>query len=100
MLARLKDRRCTRGSRSESVDIIRIERGGGDPKNIVIAYCEWDPSLDGKNLAEVTRLRGMEPTVENAAEAAMWIVKKGGCQGIFHAIAEEDLERILRYRRP
>ena len=27
----------------------------------------------------------------------MWIVEQGGCQGIFHAIGEEDLERILRH---
>lgn len=25
----------------------------------------------------------------------MWIVEQGGCGGIFHAIGEEDLERIL-----
>ena len=34
-------------------------------------------------------------TIENAAETAMWIVMEGGCQGIFHAISEEDLQRIL-----
>jgi N-acyl-D-amino-acid deacylase len=25
----------------------------------------------------------------------MWIVEQGGCQGIFHAIGEQDLERIM-----
>jgi dihydroorotase/N-acyl-D-amino-acid deacylase len=39
----------------------------------------------------------MDPTVVNAAEAAMWIVEQGNCSGIFHAIAEEDLRRILRH---
>src|SRR6185437_10166595 len=43
------------------------------------------------------RLRGMEPTIENAAEAALWIVENGGCSGIFHAINEADLERILKH---
>jgi N-acyl-D-amino-acid deacylase len=42
-------------------------------------------------------MRGMEPTLENAAEAALWITEQGGCQGIFHAINEEDLQRILRH---
>ncbi|HSL69273.1 MAG TPA: amidohydrolase family protein, partial [Longimicrobiales bacterium] len=51
----------------------------------------------GKNLAEVTRMRGLEPTIENAAEAVLWITEKGGCQGVFHAINEEDLQRILRH---
>jgi dihydroorotase/N-acyl-D-amino-acid deacylase len=42
-------------------------------------------------------MRGLAPTIEDAAEAAMWMVGSGGCQGIFHAIGEEDLERILRH---
>jgi dihydroorotase/N-acyl-D-amino-acid deacylase len=95
--ARLKDP-ATRGEiKAEIVRIIQNERGGGDPKNVVLAGCSWDESLAGKNLADVTRLRGMEPTIVNAAEAGMWIVEQGDCQGIFHAIAEADLERILRH---
>src|SRR5262249_54908092 len=31
-----------------------------------------------------------------AADTVLWIVEQGGCQGIFHAIGEEDLVRILR----
>jgi len=83
--------------KTETIRIIKNERGGGEPKNIVIAACGWDPSLAGKNLSEVTRLRGMEPTIENAAETALWIVERGGASGIFHAINESDLERILKH---
>ena len=39
----------------------------------------------------------MAPTLENAAEAGIWLVEQGNCQGIFHAISEQDLERILRH---
>jgi N-acyl-D-amino-acid deacylase len=35
--------------------------------------------------------------LEQAAEAALWLVEQGGCQGVFHAIGEEDLVRILRH---
>lgn len=97
MLLRLKNPTTRKEIMTETVRLIREERGGGDPKNIVLARCEWDPSLAGKNLTDVTRLRGMEPTVENAAEAAMWIVEQGSCQGIFHAMSEQDLERILQH---
>jgi dihydroorotase/N-acyl-D-amino-acid deacylase len=45
----------------------------------------------------VTRARGTDPTIEHAADAAIWIVEQGGCQGIFHAMSEEDLVRILRH---
>ena len=74
---------------------IKFDRGAGDPKNISVSSCAWDPSLAGKNLAEITRQRGLEPSIENAAETAMFIVEKGGAQGIFHAIDEKDLERII-----
>ncbi len=62
-----------------------------------IARCDWDDALAGKTLADVMRDRGADPTLEEAAEAAIWIVEQGGCQGIFHAIGEEDLVRILRH---
>jgi dihydroorotase/N-acyl-D-amino-acid deacylase len=97
ILNRLKDPATRAKIKAETIRIIQNERGGGDPKNIVIAGCGWDATLAGKNLAEVTRLRGMEPTVENAAEAGLWIVEQGGCSGIFHAINEADLERILKH---
>jgi dihydroorotase/N-acyl-D-amino-acid deacylase len=80
-----------------SVAMIRDERGGGDPRNVQLASCGFDASLAGKTLADLTRQRGMEPTIENAAEATLWIVEQGGCQGIFHAMHDDDLERILRH---
>jgi dihydroorotase/N-acyl-D-amino-acid deacylase len=94
---RLSDPTTRARIRAETATIIRLERGGGDPKNVVIANCSWDATLAGKNLADITRLRGMEPTIENAAEATLWITEQGGCQGIFHAINEQDLVRILRH---
>src|SRR6185295_13873327 len=48
-----------------------------------------------KNLAEIAQARGLEPTAENAAEVVAWLVERGGCRGVFHAIAEEDLQRVI-----
>jgi dihydroorotase/N-acyl-D-amino-acid deacylase len=81
----------------ETARIILEERGGGDPNNVQLARCDWDASLAGKRLGDVTKGRGLEPTVDNAAATALWIVEKGGCSGIFHAIGEDDLQRILRH---
>jgi dihydroorotase/N-acyl-D-amino-acid deacylase len=94
-LKRLKDPSTRAKIKAESVAIIRDERGGGDPKNVVIAANQWDATMAGKNLAEVTASRKLPVTLENAAETAMWIVEQGNAQGIFHAIGEEDLQRIL-----
>jgi N-acyl-D-amino-acid deacylase len=97
VLGRLRDPATRARIKEETVRILRLERGGGDPTNVVVASCTWDSTLAGKNLADVARLRGLDPTLEHAAEAAFWIVERGGCQGIFHAINEADLERILRH---
>jgi dihydroorotase/N-acyl-D-amino-acid deacylase len=97
MLARLRDPATRARVKRESAEIIRLERGGGDPKNVVIASCTWDESLAGKTLADVARLRGLEPSIDNVAEAALWITERGGCQGVFHAISEQDLIRIMQH---
>jgi N-acyl-D-amino-acid deacylase len=97
VLARLADPATRAKIKSDVVRVIMNERGGGDPKNIVVASCDWEASLAGRSLSEITRIRGLQPTVEDAAEAALWMVQSGGCQGIFHAIGEDDLERILRH---
>jgi quercetin dioxygenase-like cupin family protein len=94
-LKRLKDPATRAKIKAESVRIIRDERGGGDPKNVQVSNCQFDPALAGKNLAQITEGRKLPVTLENAAETALWIVEQGGCGGIFHAIGEEDLQRIL-----
>jgi dihydroorotase/N-acyl-D-amino-acid deacylase len=94
--ARLRDAAQRARVKAAIVESLTVDRGGGDAKNVQIASCAWDPALAGKNLAEITRARGAEPTLEAAAETVMWIVEQGGAQGIFHAIDEADLERILR----
>jgi N-acyl-D-amino-acid deacylase len=96
-LARLKDPATRAKIKSESIAMIRDERGGGDPKNVQFASCGFDPTLAGKTLADATKRRDKEPTIENAADTTLWIVEQGGCQGIFHAMSEPDLERILRH---
>ncbi len=82
--------------KAEIVHNIRDGRGGGDPKNVVIVNCGFDPSLAGKSLADLTRARNVEVTNENAAETAMTLQEKGGCSAVYHAIDEADIERIMR----
>jgi dihydroorotase/N-acyl-D-amino-acid deacylase len=96
-LARLKESGAREKAKAGIVMMIRDERGGGDPKNVQFASCGFDPALAGKTLADLTKARGMAPTIRNAAEVVMWIVEQGGCQGIFHAMSERDLVRILRH---
>ena len=94
---RLKDPATRAKIRADTIVAIRDARGGGDPKNVQFASCGFDASLAGKTLADLTKQRGLEPTIENAAETTLWLVEQGGCQGIFHAMSDEDVQRILAH---
>jgi dihydroorotase/N-acyl-D-amino-acid deacylase len=94
---RLKDPATRAKVLADTIVAIRDARGGGDPKNVQFANCAFDTSLNGKTLADLTRQRGLEPTIGNAAETTLWLVEQGGCQGIFHAMSDADVERILAH---
>ena len=79
------------------VDRILYDRGGGSPANIVISFCAWDTSLEGKSLADIAIDRGIEASPGNAAEIAMEIISNGGAQAVYHAMSEEDVERIMQH---
>lgn len=92
---RLKDPATREKIKAATAELIRMERGAGDPANVVISLCRWDASLSGKNLSQLAQARGMAPTPENAAEIVAWLVENGSCQGVFHAMSEEDLLRVI-----
>ena len=97
MLKGLRDEN-TRGKVLAAITTaIETDRGGGDPANVVLAACEWDPSLAGKSLAQVLRDRGRPVTIPRAAELVVEIVEKGNCRAVYHAINEDDLVRIMRH---
>lgn len=84
--------------RAEIVRRILEDRGGGDPANVVLASCRFDPALAGKSLADLARARGLASTAENAADIAIDLQLRGGCSAVYHAISEEDVERVLAFR--
>lgn len=96
-LKRIKDAGSRADILAETIRLLQEERGGGDPQNVQLSRCQWNPSLDGKRLGDVTKGRGLEPTFRNAADTVLWIVENGGCGGIYHAIDEQDLQRVLRH---
>ena len=97
MLERLKDPDTRTRVRSDAVRIIIEERGGGDPKNVVVSRCDAVPSAVGRNLSELTVRRGVEATVANAAETLLGILEQDDCRGVFHAMSDADVDRIIRH---
>jgi dihydroorotase/N-acyl-D-amino-acid deacylase len=74
-------------------------RGRNDPANVQLAYCDFDHTLDGLNLAELLTRRGREVTIDNAATLIIELQEAGGCQAIYHAMHPEDVITILRHPR-
>jgi N-acyl-D-amino-acid deacylase len=97
MLERLKDPAARARARTEAVRIINEERGGGDPKNVVVSRCDAVPSAVGKNLSQLTRERGVDVTTANAADTLLQILEQDDCRGVFHAMDEADVDRIIRH---
>jgi dihydroorotase/N-acyl-D-amino-acid deacylase len=65
---------------------------------VVLASCAWNPGLAGKSLGQVLRDRRRRPvTIQEATTLVVEIVENGNCVGVYHAIGEQDLERILRH---
>ncbi|MBI1765972.1 MAG: D-aminoacylase [Acidobacteria bacterium] len=96
LVKRLEDPATRAKIKAAIIENIKFDRGGGDPKNVYIARCTWDQSLEGKNLAEITKARGRSTSFEDAAETTLELVARGGASAIFHAINEDDLVRILK----
>jgi len=96
LVKRLQDPALRERIRKEVVYRILHDRGAGDPANVVMASCGFDPSLAGKDLARITRERGRKVTAESAAETAIEIQLQGGCAAVYHAVSEADVERILQ----
>ncbi|HUR32647.1 MAG TPA: D-aminoacylase [Vicinamibacterales bacterium] len=97
MLERLRDEPSLRRTLTAITSSIENDRGGGDPANIVLAACPFDPSLAGKNLSQVLRDRKRPATADQAADLVIEIVQRGGCSAVYHAISEDDLVRIMKH---
>ncbi len=93
--ARIADAAQRARIKASIIENLEFDRGGGDPKNVQIANARWDPSMAGKTLADLVRAKGQAVSFDTAAEVVIEIVRRGGAQGIFHAIDEADLRRIL-----
>jgi dihydroorotase/N-acyl-D-amino-acid deacylase len=83
--------------KAEIAHLILTDRGAGDLSRIQFAGVKWKPDLVGRTLRDWCAERGMEPVADNGAELVIEAQLAGGASCIFHAIAEEDVERIMRH---
>jgi len=87
LIERLKDAAARRGVRKESAGRIAWMGGAG---KITIAGFKPDPSLEGKSLAEIARLRRRDPVA-----TAMDLIVEGEPSAIFHALRPADVRQVV-----
>lgn len=97
LLERLRDPQTGSKVRTEIAGSLQAERGSGNPDNVVLASCPWNPTLAGKSLGQVLRDRRRPVTIPEATNVVVEIVENGNCVAVFHASGEEDLVRILKH---
>ena len=73
------------------------DRGGNDLNRVQFALVEWDRSLEGKTLHDWAMREGLESTPETGAQLVIEAVRRGGASAIFHAMSEEDVDRIMAH---
>jgi dihydroorotase/N-acyl-D-amino-acid deacylase len=73
------------------------DRGGNDLRRVQFAIVRWDRSLEGKTLHDWAVRQGLESTPETGARLVIEAVRRGGASAIFHAMSEEDVERIMAH---
>lgn len=63
----------------------------------VVAHCDADSSLNGKNIMQINMAKGRESTIPNEIETILDITRIGSASMVFHGMNEADVENILRY---
>jgi N-acyl-D-amino-acid deacylase len=73
------------------------DRGGNDLRRVQFSGVPWDPSLEGATLHDWAAREGHEPTPGTGARLVIEAMRRGGARTIFHALHEDDVERIMRH---
>lgn len=76
---------------------LKNDRGGNDLRRVQFSVFNWKPEFEGKTLHDWAVAEGLEPTLENGAELIIQAQLHRGASCIFHAMREEDVERIMQH---
>jgi N-acyl-D-amino-acid deacylase len=71
--------------------------GHKDYSYATVASCDFDHSLEGKNLREINVLKGRKKKVKQEIQTILDLLAQGGASMVYHSMSEKDVERIMRY---
>jgi N-acyl-D-amino-acid deacylase len=69
----------------------------GDYSYAVVASFRADPRLNGRNIAQAAKLLRGSDTLDDQIETILDIEARGGAQGVFHGMSEDDLKIFLAH---
>ena len=79
------------------VQNLKLDRGAGDPKNVQIVNCGFDPHARRQEPQPKSRRRAARsPPSRTPPRPPSTCCLKGGCSAIYHAINEDDVVRIMQ----
>jgi N-acyl-D-aspartate/D-glutamate deacylase len=77
--------------------LILSDRPGDDMRRIQIRVMDFDPRFNGLTVADVLADRGLPNSLDAAIPVLMELQTRGGFSAIYHAMAEDDVIRILEH---
>ncbi len=83
--------------KTEIIEAILTDRGAGDIARVQFSKVDWNRKLEGRTLRDWAVERGLAPTPENGADLVIEAQLAGGCGCVFHAMSDEDVERIMQH---
>ena len=72
-------------------------RGGTNYAYAVIATCEHEPKLNGKNIVEAAKILRGADSLDDQIETILEIQRNGGATSVFHGMNEADVQTFLRH---
>jgi N-acyl-D-amino-acid deacylase len=96
-LARMEDPALADSILAGIRDNLINDRGGNDLDRVQLARVPWDRSLEGGSLGDWADREGLPRTMEVGAELVVEAVRRGGLSAIYHALHEDDVERIMQH---
>ena len=93
--AKLDDPATREQIRAHVAGVMRTQRTGDDPARVQLAFCRFDTSLNGLNLAEILQRNDIAVSIDTAADLVLDLQRQGGCTAVYHAMSENDVAALL-----
>lgn len=97
LVERLKDTATRKKIFAEVLDF-NSKRGYSDFEYTSVASCRFEPKYEGKNLREISTMRGLPLSHESDVDTVLHLMERGGVSVVTKAMSEDDVANIMRYR--